>query len=68
MRVNGRERGESKRERGERGKRGERARKREERGEERRESETPDLDLDLDNFTICLPSRIFLNIEARTGF
>ena len=33
-------------------------------------SETPDLDLDLDNFTICLSLRIFLNrpIEARTGF
>ena len=52
----GRERRRSERERGERGKRGERA------------SETPDLDLDKDNFIICLHSRIFLKIEARTRF
>ena len=37
-------------------------------GERESDSETPDLDLDRDNFTICLPSRIFLDIGARTGF
>ena len=62
--MGGREEKEREIEREERGEREER-----ERGREReRGSETPDLDLDWDNFTIRLPSRMFLNIIARTGF